>query len=423
MKLQLKSSIRCVIRSLCIAALALTAIAEPPPIRDLLGRMPMDARQITSSYDASVLPILVELLDDRDMARYLVNVVSAIGFVGGEAGVDVLIDYFENRFSGEVDTYRYHALRNVPLALGSAAARGSDKALTYLLNHLRPSDWRRKPPAWSHGHSVGDPLYRTLCVDVWLGLVTSGRPEARAGLVNLQNENDPDVVAMRKAIPWTGTLVETFDAALADRSARAAKRLEEQVLPPDPTPPSPTPEQRAAALRAAGAAELNWDGDRPASSRPLRHALSASEAAALRPVALAEFERISTAAMEQGFVQVVNDLADNAAPIRPFIDGEPRGPIPGSDRRVDSTDYDAGLAQALDILSAARARGLQYGEAMAYQFEDGRLAVIAPLVGTEEIRAARLPRGAPTVTISDSGGFQVYMVRYEGRWYWNPFGW
>jgi hypothetical protein len=423
MKLRTINAILQLTLGLSIAGLTLSVMAEPPPIRDVLRRMPTDLRAITTSYDSTVLPILVELLDDPDMARYWGNVVAAIGILGGEPGVDILIDYFENRFTGEVGIYHFHALHRVPLALGSAAARGSDKALTYLLDHLRPSDWRRRPLAWSHGHSAGDLHYRALCVRVWLGLVTSGRPEARAGLVNLQNENDPDVVAMRKAMPWTGKFVEMFDAALADRGARAAKRLEEQVLPPDPTPASPTPEQRAAALRAGGAAEFNWDGDRPASSRPLRHALSASEAAALRAVALAEFERISTAAMEQGFVQVVNDLADNAAPIRPFIDGEPRGPIPGSDRRVDSADYDAGLAQALDILSAARARGLQYGEAMAYQFEDGRLAVMVPLVGTEEIRAARLPRGAPTVTISDTGEFQVYMVRYEGRWYWNPFGW
>jgi hypothetical protein len=77
---------------------------------------------------------------------------------------------------------------------------------------------------------------------------------------HLQNGNDPDVVAMRKAMPWTGRFVEMFDAALADRKAQAAKPLEEQVLAPDPTAPSPTPEQRAAALRAAGAAEFNWDG-------------------------------------------------------------------------------------------------------------------------------------------------------------------
>ena len=185
----------------------------------------------------------------------------------------------------------------------------------------------------------------------------------------------------------------------------------------------PTPEQRAAALRAAGAAEFNWDGDRPAAGRPARQVLPASGAAALRPVALAEFERITKAATEKGFASVVNDLADDAAPIRPFIEGEFRGPIPGSDPTVDSMDYGADLAQALGILSAARARGLQYGEALAYQFADGRLAVAVPLVGTEEIRAARLPRGAPTVTISDTGGFQIYMVRYEGRWYWNPFGW
>jgi hypothetical protein len=79
---------------------------------------------------------------------------------------------------------------------------------------------------------------------------------------------------------------------------------------------------------------------------------------------------------------VVNDLADDAAPIRPFIEGGFRGPIPGSDPSVDSIDYGGDLAQALGILSAARARGLQYGEALAYQFADGRLAVAVPLVGT-----------------------------------------
>lgn len=132
------------------------------------------------------VPALVSLLDVVGREDDHKHVVTALGVVGGASARHALISYVENT-SGEIRLDRFEALLNIPIALGRLASRGNTGALTYLLSHSEPDDW--KTIGWKSGAAAGlEELYMARAVVNGLGI--SGRSEALEELLRIRDRDD-----------------------------------------------------------------------------------------------------------------------------------------------------------------------------------------------------------------------------------------
>jgi hypothetical protein len=138
-------------------------------------------------YDASVVPILVEMLADRKEEPYWPNIVVTLGMIGAPDTEKHLIEFL-TRGGGPISDSHYRAKSSVPTALGYVINKnGSEAALAYLKQSLNPSIWNRRQLRWTTRlHQNNEERNIQLSTMAILGLALSGNPSAWESLQSLQ---------------------------------------------------------------------------------------------------------------------------------------------------------------------------------------------------------------------------------------------
>jgi hypothetical protein len=176
---------RCVILSgLSLLSFAAFAQETKQDIRDYIRSLPNASyAEMSSAYDATVVPELVEMLGSPADAEYWNRVATMLGAVGDERAVEALIKVVEEPFSGTGDFLQaeHDRRRAAMMSLGFLIQRtGSERALDYLIDSLDPPVWRRRDvsglgPGWTSYEEYD----RQLSTYALFGLALSGHLRGR----------------------------------------------------------------------------------------------------------------------------------------------------------------------------------------------------------------------------------------------------
>jgi hypothetical protein len=138
---------------------------------------------------ATAVPTLLEMLADSKEEEYWSNIVITLGMLGDERAVDPLIRFLEQDLSGRPLSHaHYVAKTRVLMALGYLINKsGSQKALAYLKDSVKPTIWGERNTKWtSPYHAKADDRNQRLSKMAIIGLALSGHPAAAETLRSLQ---------------------------------------------------------------------------------------------------------------------------------------------------------------------------------------------------------------------------------------------
>ena len=176
-----------------------------PNVRDSIrDSFPGSYDGLTSTFDPSDVPVLLEMLESENDEEYWPRVLIALGLVGDGAVVDVLIEVIERPIIGPVyisrtqDDTRLEAIR----ALGVLAGRtDNEQALNYLIESLDDSIWRRRNiQGVPSSFDSFDRYDRRLSIHAIFGLALSGHPRAGDALRSLQQSPTPEQARLRNGL-------------------------------------------------------------------------------------------------------------------------------------------------------------------------------------------------------------------------------
>ena len=139
-----------------------------------------------NAFDAEAVPILLEMLADRDESPYWANVTVTLCIIGDESAVDPLIEFIK-KDDGTISDEVYRAKSSTVMALGYLINKtGNETALTYLIDSLDPQAWTRRGVRYRGRFQASTEARDTqLSTMAMLGLALSGRPEAAEALRNV----------------------------------------------------------------------------------------------------------------------------------------------------------------------------------------------------------------------------------------------
>jgi hypothetical protein len=161
---------------------------------------------LSTSYNASVTPELIEMLNSKSEEARWDRVAAMLGAVGDERAARALIQFIEKpvntqRLSFESEAARQSAI----MSLGFLVNRtGSEQALSYLIDGLTPTIWRQRKvtgiASWSSSNEEYD---LELSKYALFGLSLSGHPRAGEALRSLQLSPTPEQARFRSDLDET----------------------------------------------------------------------------------------------------------------------------------------------------------------------------------------------------------------------------
>jgi len=135
---------------------------------------------------SEALPTLEAMLRDTSETEHWDIIVTTMGYIGDSSSVVTLVDFIENRFKGEVNSWQCVALLSSIGALGHIAGNGSSSALEYLSKACYVKTWEAKALKWHFRKYSGERLAIVLAKFGVNGLSKSGTERARELLLNLE---------------------------------------------------------------------------------------------------------------------------------------------------------------------------------------------------------------------------------------------
>ena len=141
-----------------------------------------------SRYPASVVPTLVEMLNDPAEQYFWANIAVTLGMIGDNGVVQPLIDFIEKGDGETLAQPVYRAKTAAVMSLGYVVNKsGNRQALDYLKSGLKPADWgARLAPALPSSHATLPERNQDFSKYAVLGLGLAGTPEAADALRSMQ---------------------------------------------------------------------------------------------------------------------------------------------------------------------------------------------------------------------------------------------
>jgi HEAT repeat protein len=148
------------------------------------------------------------MLNSKAEEPYWTQIAGVLGVVGDERAINALIAFVEKPVS-EAHLSRAHqdARQQAIMSLGYLINKtGSERALTYLIDGLTPSEWRQRRvqgiAPWASSYEEYD---LQLSKYALFGLALSGHPRAGEALRSLQQSPTAEQMQFRKGLDSTLT--------------------------------------------------------------------------------------------------------------------------------------------------------------------------------------------------------------------------
>jgi HEAT repeat protein len=163
----------------------------PVDVREFVREevFPRSYAELAGSYDVSVVPQLIEMLNSPTEKANHARIAALLGIVGDERAADALIAFIERPVENvRLTSDEQDAQRWAIMSLGYLVNRNaSERALTYLIEGLTPSVWRQRKVAgiasWASSYEEYDLRLSNYALQ---GLAMSGNPAAGQALRSLQ---------------------------------------------------------------------------------------------------------------------------------------------------------------------------------------------------------------------------------------------
>ncbi len=169
-----------------------TSLGQGRDIKDFVRNPPIASMHHgvnygeTTKLDSSVVPTLLEMLNDPKEEQWWDNVIEVLGIIGDERAVKPIIERLE-RQGTEPGRWACPGCSN---AIVNIAGKGSEKALTYLLATIEPETYRVKGTTFPHRNASGHKIERE---DVLVGAIRavgdSAQPRAVEALQKIYADN------------------------------------------------------------------------------------------------------------------------------------------------------------------------------------------------------------------------------------------
>lgn len=171
-------------------------------------RHPYSYQELSTLYDVSAVPELIEMLGSPDEAPQWDRIAGLLGVVGDDRAVNALIEFIEQPVpSGRLSIEQANAFTQAILSLGLLVNRpGSERALEYLIEGLTPSTWRKRNvqgvAPWASSFDEYDRYLSLYALDA---LALSGNPRAGEALRSLQRSPSSGQAQFRTGLDDTLT--------------------------------------------------------------------------------------------------------------------------------------------------------------------------------------------------------------------------
>jgi hypothetical protein len=145
---------------------------------------------------------------------------------------------------------------------------------------------------------------------------------------------------------------------------------------------------------------------------------------ALTKEALAAYEAIKPAMLSIDLPALAAGLADNGAPMVVRAGGGEKG-LAKVLQDFKRDEFIKDLEKTRDVVKKIDALKPRPGPATTMQTVARKIEVTMvkiPLLGSKPAAEGMKVGGGSETTDAD-GNFAVLMVKHDGKWYWNPFGW
>jgi hypothetical protein len=138
--------------------------------------------------------------------------------------------------------------------------------------------------------------------------------------------------------------------------------------------------------------------------------------------ATAAYAIAKKALLDLDYKALARTLADNRRPVLPK-DQQTDTAVAETAEKLKANEED--MKQTQQLLAEAEALKPKFGPATMQEATVRNMSVVLvkiPLLGTRELAEKnKLAKGRWTT--DDEGNLAVLMVKHDGVWYWNPFGW
>lgn len=182
-----------------------SAAKYPIGIREFVQKLYIHgiAPELASArYSEKDVPILFEILADKQNKQYWVNTVVTLGLLGSEPAVDYLIDFIRKGTGKVISIEEFRAKIAAVTALGYLVNRtGSRKALNFLKKGTNPGTWKKLSIKWRSVKGSHIDVSRILSRYAIIGLGLSGNEVALDVLKRLSDTTKkyPDQLFHAKA--------------------------------------------------------------------------------------------------------------------------------------------------------------------------------------------------------------------------------
>ena len=120
------------------------------------------------------------------------------------------------------------------------------------------------------------------------------------------------------------------------------------------------------------------------------------------------------------YEEMAKSIADNGKPLLPLAK---QTEIAVTARAAKLKAMTRDLEFTKNIIRDVQGKNVSYGDAVGETLSDGTIIVKIPCIGSKETKARHLPQQHQARTVDAEERLVIYMIKQDGHWYWNPFGW
>lgn len=404
---------------LCCAWFA-TYAAEPSlSVDETLGAVFLPVSGAAAHANPDAKPLLYRLLDNNQIEQQHSRIHSMLGYIGNGTDATNLEVRLKERYVGTLNAGQWGGVQATLWGLSTMASRGIGEASEILEQMTKRTYWEDIKLHSVEGVNYPHGIVNELTMQSLVAYARSGREGLEQKILAFKEELRAEPIALETA-EWRLDSVRLTEHAKAVREAEVPpispenRKLLGRAFNGDFNNPGLAPIE---ALR--GTNVLQNAGVGGVASNVVQ-TIPPSALATLAKEAQDAFTRIMDDFLNNRYEECAKTLADNGKPLLP-MEKQSEATISATAQELKAMSRDIQATQA--VLGELKAAGITFGEAHGEMFADGKVIVRIPWLGSRQVKSRHLARHHETRTTDSQGQLVIYMIKQDGQWFWNPFGW
>lgn len=399
-----------------VSAMASAALAEERilTVKETLGGIFVGgelATAVAKIANPAAKPILYELLDKPRMKEHRGRIYLLFRYIGDKGDAANMQKRLQ---AGAVD---WVEIEKVMSALVTMETRGVSEAGAILERMTQPQYWHDTKFAAMTNSPIG--MTNELAIWSIFAYARSGKPDWEIKVRS--SKEKARAPKLRTELEWRLDPIRIKQHLQEDRALKVPpitpefRKLLSQFFNGDMNNPGPAT-QIDMPPRQPGEEEVE---------ATVLKTLSPQELGPLKAQALKAFNVILDAFVNDRYEQLALTLAESGRPLVPVSQKEGNS-LRRALERLKHLSREGHLNRTKEFIKEINPQAATHGEVKGEQLSDGTLVVRIPCLGSEAVRNKyfpEMPIEEFTPTVDQDGRFNIYMLKQDNHWYWNPFGW